>query len=519
MSERGEHRGPPDVTALLQHRQWLQRLASHLVTPGTTTEDALQDTWVTALRAGPREAGRARSWLARVLMNAIRRQLRGERRRVAREQAVAEGPEQVQQPAAAGLERLQLQRRLIALVDALEEPFRSTVVLRYFEDRSATEIARATGVPEGTVRWRTHEALSRLRRALDDQAGGDRRAWMVPVGTLAGPAASTVQGRPLLWLAGGALVIVLAGSAAVLQTRVTWDSAGAPPAAHVDRASPRESGMRAQASTPPGAVPTSRPMLAAAALALASRPIPPAEALVRARALWARACPESTIDGICAAATPPSGRVCPQAAAAGPRLAALPRHQVEREQAIALWTNISADRPLPYELRIQADLALAEDKLESMLAVEPLSGIALDRHAPIRFEQDHRRFQDWAREMGRRTTEATWALERLSGASDELPEVHLARARLGQAWAEAARLKLAMQIPEGLAGTNRWGKDEQSMFCQSIAKNVDGLLEKARRQFRYCADGARTRNPAAAALCTRELARLPPESAGDSASR
>jgi hypothetical protein len=60
---------------------------------------------------------------------------------------------------------------------ALDEPFRSALVLRFQEGRSAVQIARASGVPEGTVRWRVKEGLDRLRRALDDRYNGRTSRW------------------------------------------------------------------------------------------------------------------------------------------------------------------------------------------------------------------------------------------------------------------------------------------------------------------------------------------------------
>ena len=50
---------------------------------------------------------------------------------------------------------------------ALEEPFHQTLLLRYFDDLSAAEIARRLHVPAGTVRWRLSTARDLLRADLD----------------------------------------------------------------------------------------------------------------------------------------------------------------------------------------------------------------------------------------------------------------------------------------------------------------------------------------------------------------
>jgi hypothetical protein len=74
------------------------------------------------------------------------------------------------------LGRHQSLTQLAQLVSALEEPYRSTVLLRYGEELTPAEIARRYGLPAGTVRWRLKQGLDRLRVEMD-RAQGSRRAW------------------------------------------------------------------------------------------------------------------------------------------------------------------------------------------------------------------------------------------------------------------------------------------------------------------------------------------------------
>jgi len=74
-------------------------------------------------------------------------------------------------------ERVEAQRLVAGLVLGLEEPFRTTLLLRYYEDLSAADVARRLGVPAGTVRWRIKHALDELRPALDRAHGGSRERW------------------------------------------------------------------------------------------------------------------------------------------------------------------------------------------------------------------------------------------------------------------------------------------------------------------------------------------------------
>ena len=53
----------------------------------------------------------------------------------------------------------------------LDEPFRSTLLLRYVEGRSAADIARRQGVPAGTVRWRLKAALDDVRARFGASTG------------------------------------------------------------------------------------------------------------------------------------------------------------------------------------------------------------------------------------------------------------------------------------------------------------------------------------------------------------
>ncbi|MEZ5973953.1 MAG: sigma factor-like helix-turn-helix DNA-binding protein [Planctomycetota bacterium] len=82
------------------------------------------------------------------------------------------------------VEEVDTQRRLVGEVLQLSEPYRTTVMLRYFQNMSSAEIARHQDVPPGTVRWRLKRGLDELRERLDDSFGS-RENWCLALVPLA----------------------------------------------------------------------------------------------------------------------------------------------------------------------------------------------------------------------------------------------------------------------------------------------------------------------------------------------
>ncbi len=177
-----------DLVGLLAHADWLRALAHRLVGPASA-DDAVQETYVAALRAPPDPARPAKPWLTRVLRNAGRMEHRGAMRRTRREAEASIGEPTAALDPADAVARAESFRMLVELVLALDEPFRSTVVRHYFDSEKLVDIARHDGVAEGTVRWRHKRALEVLRERLDARASGDRHAWLAALAPLATPPA------------------------------------------------------------------------------------------------------------------------------------------------------------------------------------------------------------------------------------------------------------------------------------------------------------------------------------------
>lgn len=160
---------------LLVHAPFVRALARALVRDDAAADDLAQESLLAALTRPPHH-GSLRAWLVGVVRNLARRTKRGDERRRARESTVALNPPPPPSTPRETAERLELFGRLVAAVQRLDEPYRATIVRRFFDGASAQEIASEQAIPVDTVRTRIRRGLERLRVLLDESAGG-RAAW------------------------------------------------------------------------------------------------------------------------------------------------------------------------------------------------------------------------------------------------------------------------------------------------------------------------------------------------------
>lgn len=131
---------PADIATLLAEAPWLERLARSLTGDAVEADDLVQDTYAAALCSPPETDRPIRPWLRRVAINLVRMRHRVRVRRAATESVVETQAEPVRD-AGQLLDRARLERRLAELVLELDEPFRTTVLLRYREGLGAEQIA------------------------------------------------------------------------------------------------------------------------------------------------------------------------------------------------------------------------------------------------------------------------------------------------------------------------------------------------------------------------------------------
>jgi RNA polymerase sigma-70 factor (ECF subfamily) len=166
---------PAAFDALIEPRlAKLLRMARAIVRDEAVARDVVQDTCVRAWRelARVREPARFDAWLAQILVNGCRTELRRIGRRGIREIALDQpstGAGAAERPAretALGDRVVEAEavRRAFLRVDPDD---RVVLVLHYVEDRPIDEIAAMMGIPAGTVKWRLSRARAALERALE----------------------------------------------------------------------------------------------------------------------------------------------------------------------------------------------------------------------------------------------------------------------------------------------------------------------------------------------------------------
>src|SRR5690606_12494803 len=94
-----------------------------------------------------------------------------------REQEGAAHTETTSPPADESVAHAETLQRLTDAIVSLDEPYRSTILFRYFEDLTPKKIAARDGVPVATVKSRLRRGLDKVRARLDRDHDGNRAGW------------------------------------------------------------------------------------------------------------------------------------------------------------------------------------------------------------------------------------------------------------------------------------------------------------------------------------------------------
>ncbi len=174
----------PREDDFVRHGESMSRLARGLLDDPTLAEDVVQHAFVSALENPPHSRRLLPAWLHRVVRNRAIDEGRMESRRRERERAAARQRSETEQD----VERqLDVQQRCFDAVRSLREPYRTAIVLRFYEGLPPRKIARRLDVPVKTINSRITRGLAFLRETLDrtepPSGEGNWRLALVPIAT------------------------------------------------------------------------------------------------------------------------------------------------------------------------------------------------------------------------------------------------------------------------------------------------------------------------------------------------
>lgn len=191
--------------------RWLRAFAAQIVRDPQLADDACQEAWLGALKGG--RSSTEREDLARRAWRFLSRHWRGEGRRRVREQEAAS------RDSTSSVDELlvqnEQQQRLWDELARLDEPYRSTLLLRFQGELSTQEIAARMEVRTDTVRWRIREGLSLMRQRL---AADERGGGLAAIALVAGPSGAPL--KPQLAAAQGTAMSVASLGALIMTKKI-----------------------------------------------------------------------------------------------------------------------------------------------------------------------------------------------------------------------------------------------------------------------------------------------------------
>jgi RNA polymerase sigma-70 factor (ECF subfamily) len=220
--DRYRRRGDPGALARVFDRTAPEvlRVAFHLAREAADAEDLLQQTFVTAIENSPRfdASRRLVPWLLGILSNHARTLARW-RGRAPRTGTDAAGVGAVRAASPVDVP-LEWSAEIASAVDALGDPYRETLILRYRHGLEPAEIADLLRRPPATVRSHLHRGLARLRERLEPRTAATLPAALPLVGLAL--VRERVLAHAAAWTptagAGGAAALALGGSLVTKKT-------------------------------------------------------------------------------------------------------------------------------------------------------------------------------------------------------------------------------------------------------------------------------------------------------------
>jgi RNA polymerase sigma-70 factor (ECF subfamily) len=155
-----------------RHYDDMARFACRMLGNSHDAEDAIQETFLSALGALPRyrERGMLRAWLYRILINQCRILLRGRRRR--ERHVTGDGDAESVAVAAPSRDAFDLHDALQLSLNEIPPLLREAFLLKYGEELDYHEMARLTGTSVPALKMRVKRACDALRPMLEVRLNG-----------------------------------------------------------------------------------------------------------------------------------------------------------------------------------------------------------------------------------------------------------------------------------------------------------------------------------------------------------
>ena len=208
---------PLQPEQLLEHASFVRAAAQAVLGGDDAVDDVVQDTWLKALTQAPPHVRSPRAWLGRVARNRAIDAVRT-RRNVGRRERAASRSERA--PSTISLvERAESGGMLVRAVLQLPPRYRDAILMRYYEGLPPRHIGEALGITAEAARTRVKRGLAQLRKTLDEQNDGNRRAWSAMLAPFARTPAA-VGGTALLGVA--MMKKLLLGAAVLIAAAAVW---------------------------------------------------------------------------------------------------------------------------------------------------------------------------------------------------------------------------------------------------------------------------------------------------------
>lgn len=217
-----------DPEVLLANDAFVRALAFACLQNRADAEDVAQEAWMRAI-SSKEKVRSPRGWFATFVKNAARDLLKTKGARARRERAAArpEGLPSMEEVWA----REAARREVVEAVARLAEPYKTAVLLRYFEELTVHEAAARLNVPVETARTRLKRALLQIRDDLDRRRGAGPAAILLV--SVARPAAAPILTKTswLAWISimsANAKIGIVSVALILLALLAWWKTAGGP---------------------------------------------------------------------------------------------------------------------------------------------------------------------------------------------------------------------------------------------------------------------------------------------------